>query len=112
MLNISNDFGYFLLSFGQILLSLQLDEMIQKTEQEYLRSNLPSDLSQAEVMLEQHKRKKLDRSSGKALKFNPDDSKGKKEIFRLVSSNLVPVENSKYGQFYSDECYIIKYSQG
>ena len=43
-----------------MLTPLQLDEMIQKTEQEYLRSNLPSDLSQAEVMLEQHKRKKTE----------------------------------------------------
>ncbi|XP_012936768.1 uncharacterized protein LOC101859779, partial [Aplysia californica] len=38
----------------------QLDEMIERTEQEYLRSNLPSDLSQAETMLEQHKRKKTE----------------------------------------------------
>ncbi|CAG5126015.1 unnamed protein product [Candidula unifasciata] len=38
----------------------QLDDMIERTEKEYLHSNLPSDLNQAESMLEQHKRKKTE----------------------------------------------------
>lgn len=38
----------------------QLDELIERTEREYMQSQLPSDLSQAESMLEQHKRKKTE----------------------------------------------------
>ena len=38
----------------------QLDEMIQRTEEEYLRSELPTDLTHAESMLETHKRKKTE----------------------------------------------------
>lgn len=34
--------------------------MIERTEKEYLHSNLPTDLNQAESMLEQHKRKKTE----------------------------------------------------
>ncbi|XP_076451161.1 coiled-coil domain-containing protein 141-like [Babylonia areolata] len=38
----------------------QLDELIERTEREYLQSQLPTDLQQAESMLEQHKRKKTE----------------------------------------------------
>ncbi|XP_025104045.1 coiled-coil domain-containing protein 141-like isoform X3 [Pomacea canaliculata] len=38
----------------------QLDELIEKTEREYMQSQLPTDLSQAESMLEEHKRKKTE----------------------------------------------------
>ena len=38
----------------------QLDELIERTEHEYMQSQLPSDLAQAESMLEQHKRKKAE----------------------------------------------------
>ena len=38
--------------------TFQLDKLIEKTEQEYMESELPSDLNRAEGMLEEHKRKK------------------------------------------------------
>jgi uncharacterized membrane protein len=39
---------------------MQLDEMIEKTEREYMQSQLPTDLSQAETMLDKHKRQKTE----------------------------------------------------
>ena len=42
------------------MICLQLDELIERTEREYVQSQLPTDLKQAESMLEQHKKKKTE----------------------------------------------------
>jgi len=39
-----------------------------------------------------------------------DDGSGKIEIWRIEGSELVPVDQSSYGQFYGGDCYIILYT--
>ena len=53
---------------------------------------------------------KPERSLEEAKKFNPDDSKGSKEVFHLENSKPLRVETTKYGQFSTDECYVVRYS--
>ena len=53
---------------------------------------------------------KPEKSLEEAKQFNPDDSKGSKEVFHLENSKPLRVETTKYGQFNSDECYVIRYS--
>ncbi|XP_015782794.1 adseverin isoform X2 [Tetranychus urticae] len=39
-----------------------------------------------------------------------DDGSGDKQIFRICSFDLVPVESNDYGNFFSGDCYIIVYT--
>ncbi|VDI56857.1 titin [Mytilus galloprovincialis] len=57
----------------------QLDKLIEKTEQEYSQSNLPADLTHAEKMLEEHKRKKTEVSS--LINYTADE--GEKIVVRV-----------------------------
>lgn len=62
-----------------ILFFLQLDKLIERTEQEYNLSNMPTDLSQAENMLEDHKRKRQEVSS--LINYTADE--GEKIVVRV-----------------------------
>ena len=53
---------------------------------------------------------KPEKSLEEAKQFNPDDSKGSKEVFHLENSKPLRVETTKYGQFSTDECYAVRYS--
>ena len=53
---------------------------------------------------------KPESSLEEAKQFKPDDSKGSKEIFHLENSKPLRVETTKYGQFSTDECYVVRYS--
>ena len=53
---------------------------------------------------------KPEKSLEEAKQFNPDDSKGSKEVFHLENSKPLRVETTKYGRFNSDECYVVRYS--
>ena len=53
---------------------------------------------------------KPEKSLEEAKQFNPDDSKGSKEVFHLENSKPLRVETTKYGQLSSDECYVVRYS--
>ncbi|XP_059094950.1 gelsolin, cytoplasmic-like isoform X1 [Tigriopus californicus] len=55
-------------------------------------------------------RSRLARSAGAAIGFMPDDSTGKKEIFRIEDLEMVPLEEDKYGMFFGGDSYVIKYS--
>ncbi|KAK3083136.1 hypothetical protein FSP39_014900 [Pinctada imbricata] len=57
----------------------QLDRLIERTEREYMESELPSDLSQAETLLEEHKRKKQEVSS--LINYTADE--GEKIVVRV-----------------------------
>lgn len=56
-----------------------MDKLIEKTEQEYSQSNLPADLTHAEKMLEEHKRKKTEVSS--LINYTADE--GEKIVVRV-----------------------------
>jgi hypothetical protein len=62
-----------------IFFFLQLDKLIERTEQEYNLSNMPTDLSQAENMLEDHKRKRQEVSS--LINYTADE--GEKIVVRV-----------------------------
>lgn len=57
----------------------QLDRLIERTEQEYMEADLPSELSQAESLLEEHKRKKQEVSS--LINYTADE--GEKIVVRV-----------------------------
>ncbi|XP_060064415.1 titin-like, partial [Ylistrum balloti] len=57
----------------------QLDKLIEKTEKEYTQSELPSDLSLAESLLEEHKRKQKEVSS----LINFTSGEGEKIVVRV-----------------------------
>ena len=57
----------------------QLDKLIEKTEKEYLESELPADLNRAENMLEEHKRKKQEISH--LINYTADE--GEKIVVRV-----------------------------
>jgi len=69
----------FLHSFHVLSCISQLDKLIEKTEHEYLESELPSDLSRAESMLEEHKRKKQEISH--LINYTADE--GEKIVVRV-----------------------------
>lgn len=61
------------------IILFQLDELINRTEKEYTTAELPSDLNQAERMLEEHKIKKSE--VNQLLTFTADE--GEKIVVRV-----------------------------
>lgn len=62
-----------------LLSYFQLDKLIERTEHEYMESELPSDLNRAESMLEEHKRKKQEISH--LINYTADE--GEKIVVRV-----------------------------
>jgi len=67
------------LKISKCLSFVQLDKLIEKTEHEYMESELPSDLNRAESMLEEHKRKKQEISH--LINYTADE--GEKIVVRV-----------------------------
>lgn len=66
-----------------------MDEAIEKTENEFLRSSLPTDLEQAESMLEQHKCKKTEVSQ--LIDYTAEEGEN---IVRRVRQQVGPMWNT------------------
>lgn len=50
------------------------------------------------------------KKSGKIPNFMPDNGDGETEIYRVEDFELVPIEESQKGTFYSGDSYVIKYT--
>ena len=73
-----------------------MDRLIERTEREYMESDLPTDLNQAESLLEQHKRKKQEVSS--LINYTADE--GEKIVVRVRQTVCASINELFHGKIY------------